>query len=223
MKRPFIICGVLILALLSGCHGTASEVSSPTNSSSVDVEESLTPTPDPTPTPIPTESVPLHREDADFRNAKWGDSPETVKDYETETELMESDDALIGPVSVNAYDAYALYVFDDNSLCRGGYSFDLEYTNAGQYIPTYNSLKKSLTQKYGEPIEDVVIPLARESLIEIAGDAQALEFGYVTYRAKWETDTTNITLGMAAQNYEISLLISYEDKNYEPDINDSGL
>lgn len=223
MKRSFIICGVLIVALLSSCQSSASEEAPPINSSVVGVEETLTPTPDPTPTPIPTESITPQREDADFRNAKWGDSKETVLEYETEIELMEIDNTLIGPATVNAYDTYAMYFFNDNILYGGGYSFNLEYSNAGQYIPVYNSLKETLTQKYGEPTEDVIIPLASQSLIEMAGDAQALEYGYVTYRARWETNTTDITLGMAAQNFEVSLLINYEDKNYEPDINDSGL
>lgn len=103
------------------------------------------------------------------------------------------------------------------------YYLNEEYTNPGQYIPVYNSLKESLTKRYKEPTEDVIIPLASQSLIELAGEGQALEYGYVLYRARWETETTNITLGMVAQNYEVGLVISYKDKNYEPDINDSGL
>ena len=68
-------------------------------------------------------------------------------------------------------------------------------------------------------------PLAyqKESLIEHAGSSKALEYGYVSYAASWETDDTLIILGLSSQNYEIGLTLQYLDKNYEPDINDSGL
>lgn len=80
-----------------------------------------------------------------------------------------------------------------------------------------------LIKKYGEPYEDEIISLKDQKMIDMAGPADALEYGYVVYRAQWETETTDIMLGMMAERYEVGLLISYTDKNYEEDINDTGL
>lgn len=60
----------------------------------------------------------------------------------------------------------------------------------------------------------MIIPLADERLIEMAGDASALEYGYVQYGAVWETSSSVIQLMMGAQNYDITLGIQYTDKYY---------
>ncbi|MEY8352405.1 hypothetical protein AALB39_03515, partial [Lachnospiraceae bacterium 54-53] len=53
---------------------------------------------------------------------------------------------------------------------------------------------------------------------------QALEYGYVTYRATWnDYNGTNIMIGMLAQNYEVKIVVTYTDINYKEDVNDSGL
>lgn len=215
-----------MICLLAGCQSTGSTTTEQpsTNPSPTETEENTpTPSPSPVPTPSPTETVVPQREDADFRNAKWGDDKETVIEYEADVDLIDMEDELIGEATVSGYDAYAIYSFNDDMLYQGAYMLNCQYTNPGQYIPAYDSLKENLTKKYGEPTEDVIIPLASQSLIELAGEGQALEYGYVMYRARWETETTNILLGMTAQNFEVGLVITYEDKNYEPDINDSGL
>ena len=149
---------------------------------------------------------------------------DTVKKSETDINLESLDDgSLFGNVRVNGYKAFAFYHFNDNKLHDGLYLFDLGYTSGGQFISTYNSLKESLTKKYGNPTHDKIIPYQKESLIEHAGSSKALEYGYVSYAASWETDDTLIILGLSSQNYEIGLTLQYLDKNYEPDINDSGL
>ena len=226
MKKFGLLLSLFFLISLAACQNGSTVTSSTPrdtyNSPDSGILESE-PLSSEEPSESPEDTEPAKRDDADFRNAKWGDSIETVLEYETEIELNEIDGTLIGSAVVNNFDAYAIYFFDNNECYQGAYSFNLEYTNAGQYIPTYNSLKESLTKKYGEPSEDVIIPLERESLIDMAGEAKALEYGYEVYRARWETSTTDIMLGMGAENFEVSLIIQYIDKAYEPDINDSGL
>lgn len=156
------------------------------------------------------------RKNCDFRNAKWGDTKEDVKAYETEIkEFVDGDDSLLaGETTVSERSAVAIFYFDNGKLYRGAYAFDLNYSNAGQYIPVYNSLKADLTKKYGTPDVDLIAPLADEDLIAYAGESQALEFGYVQYGATWTTSTTEIMLTMGAQNFDILLAIQYTDKNY---------
>lgn len=216
MKRlfPLIITGVV---LLSGCQNKGVEPveTNQLNKENIIIEESSS--------PITTETPIEQRSNADFRNAKWGENVETVKEYELDVTLSGDEDQLSGEVNVGGYDSYVGFFFDNNKLYEGIYAFPLDYSNAGQYIPVYDDLKSMLTQKYGEPYEDEIIPLTKQSQIDYTGPAHALEYGYVVYRSQWETGTTNIMLGMSAEDYEVKLLISYTDKNYEPDINDSGL
>lgn len=216
MKRFFALAMTGIV-LLSGCQNKVVEPqeTNKLNEEKIIIEESSS--------PISTEIPIKQRSNVDFRNAKWGENMETVKKYELDITLSDSEDMLSGEVNVGGYESYVGFLFDDNKLYEGVYAFPLDYSNSGQYIPAYDTLKSMLTQKYGDPYEDEIIPLTKQSLIDYAGPASSLEYGYVVYRCQWETNTTNILLGMSAENYEVKLLILYTDKNYEADINDSGL
>lgn len=216
LKRFFALAMTGIV-LLSGCQNKVVEPqeTNKLNEEKIIIEESSS--------PISTEIPIKQRSNVDFRNAKWGENMETVKKYEIDATLSGDEDQLSGEVNVGGYDSYVGFFFDDNKLYEGIYAFALNYSNAGQYIPVYEDLKSMLTQKYGEPYEDEIIPLTKQSQIDYTGPAHSLEYGYVVYRSQWETDTTNILLGMSAENYEVKLLILYTDKNYEEDIDDSGL
>ena len=221
MKKYLFLPTLAIAILMSGCQSTASTKPENTPIQTSNIKNSLTsemPVATPTEEPIETK-----REDADFRNAKWGEDRDTVKKYETEINLIEYDDKLAGEIVVGGYDSYAAYLFDENKLYQGFYTLQTDYSNAGQYIPAYDNLKEMLTKKYGQPYEDEIIPLGEQDLIDMFGPAKALEYGYVVYRARWETGTTDVMIGMMGENYEVDLFISYTDKNYEEDINDTGL
>lgn len=227
MKKIFIIITFLTICLLGGCQNTNSTTTEQSSVTPSPIEtEKITTTPSltPTPTPTPSETAVEQRENTDFRNTKWGDNRETIIENEN-IELIETEEGLVGEDRVNDLDTWVIYVTDNNDkLYRALYDFNkLNYSNAGQYIPVYNGLKDSLTEKYGEPIGDGIFNLANEETIALAGEERALKLGYIAYSARWETDTTLITIGLMAQNYDIHLIIQYEDKNYEPDINDSGL
>lgn len=160
------------------------------------------------------------RDNCDFRNAKWGDSRETVKKYETtKTFLYDEKDGLVCEISVGGYSAYAMYYFENDKLYMGIYDIEPgNYSNPGQYIVAHNSLKDQLTEKYGQPIASDIIKLNDERLIDMAGPADALKFGYVDYKSIWNTDSTYIGLNMDAENYEVMLQILYMDKNHEDSI-----
>lgn len=170
--------------------------------------------------------IEVDRGDCDFRNAKWGDSIEDVKRYE-ELEIVEEGETILGTglmvnTNVAGYNANALFVFEDDKLYTGAYDFKLQYINAGQYIPVYKNLKKGLSEKYGQPFNDVIQPLTDESLIEYAGEARSLEYGYVHYMTTWKTDTTNIGMSMVANGIKINLMILYVDNTHET-TNTNGL
>ena len=176
----------------------------------------------------PEETEPVQRDDADFRNAKWGDSKETVLEYETQIELKEDKDALIGSCRIIDYSATAIYIFDDSDrLVGGSYTFfPDEYKSAGMYISTYQELKEALIKEYGEPTKDVVKALEDQDFIDFVGEEMALEYNGILYEANWETETTNIAITLSAPNYQVGLGILYIDKALYPDTpieSDSGL
>lgn len=217
-KQMLVLCAVLALGV-TGCGAkqtTETEAVKVTEQSS-SVEQ--------TKEEVTTAEELVKRENTNFRNACWGDDIETVKKYEDAKSEGEEDNALLYSSKVSNYDAYVLYYFDDNGkLYQGMYGFTDEYTNPGQYIPQYQSIRDSLKEKYGAPDEDAIIPLQKQSQIDYSGEANSLQFGYVVYRATWNNyNGTKIMIGMQAQNSEIKIVVMYTDVNYKEDINNSGL
>lgn len=226
MKRIVAILTLSTVFILSGCNNQTQDLPE-VSKAHVRVTSTVATVTRPAESeniPETTEEAIEQREGATFRNAIWGDDIDTVKKYETEITLKKLDNSLIGETAINGYDAIACYYFNDNKLYEGVYDFSpLKYSSGGQFITAYNSLKNTLTKKYGDPYEDEIFNNETQSLIEHAGPSSALKYGYVTYRAQWKTDDSKILIGMMAIDYEIGLVIYYTDINYEPDINDSGL
>jgi hypothetical protein len=168
----------------------------------------------------------VSRPDADFRNVKWGDSPEIVMFYER-ADFMEksTSTSLGGPIlgystKINRFDAYLVYDFDDdNRLFAAGYYLNESHTSASMYISDYNSLKDILTLKYGAPYDSGV---RKDDIAAYTDDAGALQLGLSVYRTLWETDTTEIMLGMMRDNWEYIVIIGYESKKIQPLTNTDG-
>lgn len=165
----------------------------------------------------------VQRENPDFRNVKWGDSSEIVKQYEIETKLSETSVGLTGEVKIENLDALLIYNFDSNDeLHTALYDISgIESSSVTQCISIYNSLKETLVEKYGEPEQDQIVKTVDQSLINTVGESKALECGYILYGANWETQKTNIRIMLGAPDSEMTLIIAYTDPNY--DSNNSGL
>lgn len=224
MKK--IILGLILISILSGCNTNIVEDETTLVETTTIVE---TTTVAETTTVEETTTAPetlAERENTDFRNVCWGDDLKIVKRYEKSKAVIGnsfSSESIIYEDKLLSYDTYIVYRFKDMKLYGAGYLLNEKYTNSGQYIVQYENIKSALKEIYGEPIEDLIAPLEKQSLIDLAGPATALRNGYVAYRTKWETETTNITLGMSSQNFEVGVLVDYKDKNYKEDVSGSGL
>lgn len=231
-KKLFCLLVAGTMCLLCACGGSSSSSESAvsssneatTNESAVATESQAEKTPQ---SESAASSEIVENPNADFRNACWGDSMETVIANEKidleSSELEDGRTGLLGETSVGGHSAYAIYYFDDDKLCQGIYGFTEEYSNGMYYINNYNALKDTLKSKYGEPVSDETIKMEKDSLIEAAGEAKALEYGYVLYRVIWETDDTQIMMALMSQNYDIKWFIQYTDMNYEAEPNTAGL
>ena len=71
-------------------------------------------------------------------------------------------------------------------------------------------MKEILTKKYGKPIEDK--QYWKKDLYK--NDYQdwgfAISLGHLSYFATWQTNTTDIFLGLYGDNYKINLGVEYE-------------
>lgn len=182
-----------------------------------------TPTPEPTATPTPTATPsPVVREDADVRNCKWGDSMDVVRASESGVPTEVYEDILVYETTLNDYDVSVVYQFDKDKLVELTYILEETYTQTSSYFTAYDSFKESLQKKYGNPIIDRTINNESQSLIDMAGKNRALEFGYVTYAARWENEPTQVNLIMGSESYVITLAIAYVDMNYEEEVNTDG-
>lgn len=223
IKLLAVIIVLLELCFICGCQNNE-EVVYIEDSNQIENDIASTPIPaTPSPSPEVTERPKIIRDDADFRNAKWGDSIENVLEYEYDTTLIRDGNELVGDCVVADENVKVYYVLENNKLIKGGYYFDLDTRNGQIYISTYDKLKSMLIDIYGDPIEDKVVYRYGESSSDFFDDVLSLEAGYTTYAAQWETNTTEILLGMYSKNYEIFLVLIYEDINYEEPKDYSGL
>lgn len=163
---------------------------------------------------------PTVRSDADVRNVKWGDDMENVKQSETAKYVGEDDKALIYSDTLAGSEIDLLYYFDDDyGLYRILYGFKAEHSATNLYVTEYETYKKTLTAKYGEPFEDEFLNNNDNPYID---DLEALKYGMAAYRTKWKTERTSILLGMSADNYKITTIVSFDANDFTPPTDTTG-
>ncbi len=176
---------------------------------------------------LPENKVPVidsSNRDGDFRIGFWGDDVDTINKYETAKFEGPAEDgsAMLYSGKVAGNDAYIVYYFDPaGKLYRGVYGITTTYSTASLYITSYETLKDNLSEKYGKPSSDEVRKIS--SLAKYADADTALQLGYSVYQTIWNTETTEVSLGMLNDGSGISILISYTDPNHEEVKNTSGL
>lgn len=214
-----ILCVSTILTACSNSSSSSMVASSATSTNSAPASSN-------TSTSISTTSSSVAKEvesrEGDFRVGFWGDTMETIKQYETASLFDEGDHSLSYSTTVAGFDAYSSYLFENNKLYGGMYMLAVSHSAAGSYINDYNNLKESLKAVYGEPELDKVLSLS--SSADYLEEDLALELGYTEYLTGWTTDTTEITSAMYSEDGQgINIFISYRDINYEPGPDTEGL
>ena len=176
---------------------------------------------------LPESKIPVTNisdRNGDFRIGFWGDDMDTINKYESATfEGISSDGTtMIFSGTVAGNNTYIFYIFDEEGkLYKGAYQLTDSYNEGSMYISIFNTLKDGLTEKYGTPTIDKKNKLS--SLANYTDDGTALQLGYVVYATKWNTDTTDVSLGMLSVNYEISILMDYVDPTHAEVKNTTGL
>lgn len=151
-----------------------------------------------------------------FRNTDWGDSKWAVIKSEKGLPRRFSGDYLLYKGKINEMNCSIIYRFDEEKLCSAEYYISKVYTGtrkAENYISAYDQIAQKLYDKYGDAVEDDIIEL--DGYEEVFDDSTNLLYDGIAYRAKWETDTTDIMLGMIGENFDITISLTYTQKGYE--------
>lgn len=220
MKRVAII-SILLSAILVGC-GKKEDAKIIVDSSAVSGNEQTDVNDDNS-----YEDIVEKREDADFRNTKWGDSVEDVKKHETASLAGEDETSdykiLVYKDTVVGYNVAITYLFYDGKLRQAGYQVENKYVGTGQYISAYEDLKSKLESLYGNPKTDSIDDYSGGLLDSTSSPSEALMLGFVEYDTQWINDNTKIDMDMYSEANETYIIIKYWDKNFETDYSDSGL
>lgn len=154
------------------------------------------------------------RENCDIRNAKFGDSQETVIQYEDLKNIDSRDNnELYYHTSIDNEDADLIYFFnDDNKLYQVAFVFTDTHTNYNYYLSSYFKMLENLSKKYGDPS----VAKKNEGFTYSAynDDAKALEMGVLGYDTYWKLNNMNIALVIKSDNNEIHFVLAYFSTKY---------
>lgn len=109
-----------------------------------------------------------------------------------------------------------MYYFADNKLVRGAYIFRNEHINNNQYIDDFETVKKSLTEKYGKPQKDEQVWSGGDLFKNdpsVWGTAVAV--GNLQYGAVWTLNDTQIALWLSGDNLKIQHVLGYKSTKPE--------
>ena len=152
---------------------------------------------------------------AGFRKTTWGMTKEQVRRTEKGKVAKEESDMLVYEGSVLNLNCLILYLFTEGKLVRAKYGITEKHTNKNDYISDFGSLKKSLTKKYGKPTKDK--QYWRNKLYRNDYDQRgfAVSLGHLSYFTKWEPASTNITLFLRGDNFDILLGVDYQSQQFK--------
>lgn len=216
MKKIVLACGcgfLIVISMLCGCS------SANINTAGKNVIVSDSPTAN-----IASTAAPTQAPDFDFRNTYWGMTQDEVIASETEDLVEQSDEWLAYySTDVAGMSSDIGYKFESNSLVAAIYAFDEEHTNENDYINDFSDLKEALTSVYGTPSIDTIT--WKNDLYK--DDPQdygfAVSCGHLVYVASWKTPTTEISLVLHGDNFDISLGIRYQSIGFVDGVDDNGL
>ena len=154
----------------------------------------------------------VYAEDYDFRKTNWGMSQKEVLASETSKPIGQNAEMIIYKCKILNKDVLAAYCFIQNKLCKAVYMLKNKHSNTNRFIKDYQDFKKTLTNKYGKPIEDETRWEKEFFKDEPSLRGMAVSMGHLTYYCTWETDSTEISLMLTGDNFKINCMMGYESK-----------
>lgn len=149
----------------------------------------------------------------DFRQAKWGMSPEEVRQSENpELEIGAGDNFLFYEDNISGYDALISYMFgvDNNDsliLIAANYDFRTDAPSPELGTEDFEKIKEFFITEYGKPMSEVGVDMGHGSLNTVT----------------WETRSTDITLSLrdVLSNGVYAIDIAFISKKYKPKLKEN--
>lgn len=153
------------------------------------------------------------RSNCDIRKAKFGETKEVVKRYETSQLVDEEENIIYYKTILNGLEADLFYWFNDqNQLYQVSYKMEDYLIDEDVFISEYNKLVGELTNKYGVPDESTKYNKSSIGL----DDGTALWLGDYVQGDRWYLDNMGITtyLGTLGTS-EIKFWCLYSSNEYQ--------
>lgn len=149
-----------------------------------------------------------------FRNTTWGMSKEEVLKVENAELGTQDDNTLLYAYKIDGLDSFLFYNFIDDKLFKSGYMINIERTNPTDFITDYKKLKDGLLKKYGQPTSDEEVWKDDQYKDRPNEWGMAVLTGDLIYKAIWGTEDTAIMIMLQGDNFEETLAIAYESKEF---------
>ncbi len=158
----------------------------------------------------------------DFRKTKWEMTREQVKAIESMKITDENGTGILYTGKFAGMEATTYYSFVKGKLVGSMYRFIEKHADDNKYISDYKKIKDILTQIYGPPITDGQL-WSNEMYKDYPQEwGLALSSGDLSLRSNWETETTEIGLGLYSDDYEIIHGIFYASKKFKHLLKEEG-
>jgi len=152
----------------------------------------------------------------DFRQVRWGMTPEEVEKAETRAKRLFAAGDERSPFSSLSYEAriagkaFSLEYLFLNGKLNGAVLAGLgNYVNKNNYVADYETLKKMLTERYGAPAEDETTwsQTFYKDVPEYLGIAYSV--GDVRSKTLWRTEKTAVQLEIFGELYRLQVVLTY--------------
>lgn len=143
---------------------------------------------------------------ADFRGVAWRSSPSDVMDRENAPALRALPDMLIFDGAIAGIPCEVIYIFVEDELCRGKY-IPQRHSNE-QLVDDFFELQRLLSEKYATA--DEVRDMWSDGDHDSGEISLAVARGHLTMSRLWRFTTTEIFLGISAEDFDVRLVIEYQ-------------
>lgn len=157
----------------------------------------------------------------DFRKSNWGETRSTTSKKDNIHDLGKG--LYYGnQIKVGDYNYRTYYSFDaNNRLYKGELSLDRDASNVFDEFSVYlayNQLIEAYTNKYGTPKYSGIISY-NDYMTNYLSTWEAVELGYASGIAVWETSTSKITIHYIESDVvKPHLFVDYESLSYSPSL-----
>jgi hypothetical protein len=147
-----------------------------------------------------------------YQKTKWGMDPSDVKRLYPSARPDADGNFLVEDMIADLRAAVG-FIFAKGKLVRVAVVFMVDHTNANIYIGDYEKLKAAVSEKYGQPRVDDVDWSNSMFRDKEENWGVALQYGHVSFKARWTTETTEIVEACTGDNFKVHLILAYQSKD----------